>query len=87
MIFGPFEIAICLGAVLTLALAVALSLAGRDILDWYRSRGPRCPKCLAAINAEAYICWSCKAELESARTYPKGIPVSGQKSSVSKENY
>lgn len=68
MIFGPFEIATCLGAVLTFALAVALSLAGRDILDWYRSRGPRCPKCLAAINAEAYICWSCKAELESAKT-------------------
>ena len=49
-------------------IATAIDLAGRDILDWYRSRGPRCPKCLAAINAEAYICWSCKAELESAKS-------------------
>ncbi len=73
MIFGPFEIAICLGAVMTFALAVGLSLATRDVLDWYRSRGPRCPKCLAAVNAEAYICWSCKAELESLKLLRKEL--------------
>lgn len=63
MIFGPFEIAICLGAFMVIALAAALGLATQDVLSWFRKRGPRCPKCFASINAEAYLCWSCKTEL------------------------
>lgn len=74
MIFGTFEIVICLGIFLLVALAAALALVGQNLVIWWKGLGPRCPKCLAAVNPEAYICWSCKAELESLYVDKKEIP-------------
>ena len=66
MLFGTFEIALCLGIVLLAALTAALGLGAQNVLIWWKALRPRCPKCLANVNPEAYICWSCKAELEQA---------------------
>ena len=74
MIFGPFEILICLGTIMAIALIAALALAAQNIVIWWKGLGPRCPKCLASINPEAYVCWSCKAELEKVHVDRKELP-------------
>lgn len=73
MLFGPFEILICLGAFMVVALTAALALAGQNMIIWWKGLGPRCPKCFASVNEEAYICWSCKAELENANVDHKEL--------------
>lgn len=66
MIFGPFEIFLCLAPVMVLIAAVGLGLFAQNLkLDQkerWRGLMP-CPNCRKGLNPEAYICRFCHKEL------------------------
>ncbi len=73
MLFGYWEIAFFLGTFMVLAFSVFLGLAGQNIAIWFKRTSPRCPKCFTTVNPEAYICWSCRSELETLNVHRKEL--------------
>jgi hypothetical protein len=66
MIFGPFEILLCLGPVMLLigTIGVQLYKQNRMLEKRESHRGLKeCPSCRQLINREAYICRFCSHEL------------------------
>ncbi|CAN5471052.1 hypothetical protein BH10ACI3_BH10ACI3_11740 [soil metagenome] len=66
MIFGSFEILLCLAPMMLIFLTIAVGLAAQNVsVD--RSEKNRglvaCPHCQKMLNPEAYICRFCTKEL------------------------
>jgi uncharacterized paraquat-inducible protein A len=66
MIFGPFEILLCLGPLMLFmgTIGVQLYKQNRRLEKKERNRGMKeCPNCHKMLNREAYICRFCSQEL------------------------
>ena len=66
MIFGPFEILLCLAPIMVFIGTIGLGLLAQNMaLDRKdRWRGLiRCPHCRKGLNPEAYVCRFCHKEL------------------------
>ena len=66
MIFGPFEILLCLAPMMVVMFTIGVGLFAQNIsLDREeRNRGQMaCPHCRKMLNPEAYICRFCSREL------------------------
>jgi hypothetical protein len=74
MIFGPFEIFLCLAPIMIFILAIGLGLLAQNIAIDRKEKWRgliRCPHCRKGLNPEAYICRFCRRELREDGSYER----------------
>jgi hypothetical protein len=79
MIFGPFEILLCLAPLFILIFAIGVGLAAQNVIAdrEERERGLiECVYCRKMLNPEAYICRFCLNELRDPFGAENPIPAS-----------